>query len=334
MLELRGISVRFGDFAALDDVDLVLPTDATTVVLGPSGSGKTTLLRVVAGLQPPDQGTVLWNGTDVTPIEPHRRNFGLMFQDLALFPHRDVWGNVAFGLHIQGRSPAEIGPVVRAALNRVGLSGFEERSVGSLSGGEAQRVALARALAPEPELLMFDEPLGSLDRELRERLAEDLRVLLDDLAITAVYVTHDRHEALTLADHLVVMQGGRVVQAGVPGDVWDDPRDPFVARFLGMGVVVDVPIAHGRADLPWGSVEVPATPDGRRTVLIREPLVTIDASGPLRGAVKAVRFGGSAYRVTVAAADGTTIDIEHARRLSPGDEVRLAVPAEGIHIFD
>ncbi len=334
MLSIRGISVRFGDFEALGDVSLDLPAGATTAILGPSGSGKTTLLRVVAGLQAPDSGTVVWHGTDVTAFPPHRRNFGLMFQDFALFPHRDVWGNVAFGLHMRGDSPTAVAATVTGALQRVGLSGFEQRSVTSLSGGEAQRVALARALAPEPDLLMFDEPLGSLDRELRDRLVEDLHALLDGLDITAVYVTHDRHEALAIGDHLVVMRAGRVVQDGPPAAVWDHPADPFVARFLGIGEVLEVHVEEGHVRLPWGPIGVPGTAPGTRSALLRSDALAVDDNGPLTGEVTAVRFSGHTYRASVAAPDGSVLRVETARPLQSGEEIRLNIGPGGLHFFD
>ena len=205
MLAVDGVSVELGARRVLDDVHLTVATGEIVALLGPSGSGKTTLLRVIAGLLPPDEGHIRWDGEDVTRVPTHLRRFGLVFQDQQLFPHRNVAANVGFGLRVAGRPKAEVRERVEALLELVGLHGFGGRSVAALSGGEAQRVALARALAPEPRLLLLDEPLGALDRELHDRLAVDLRRLLHTVGITGVHVTHDHDEASTVADRVVTM---------------------------------------------------------------------------------------------------------------------------------
>ena len=205
MLEVAGVRVRFGDRWVLDGVDLTVGTGEIVALLGASGSGKSTLLRVIAGLLPPDEGRVRWDDEDLAAVPPHRRRFGLVFQDHQLFPHRDVAGNVGFGLAVAGRPKAEIRQRTAELLHLVGLDGFERRSVTALSGGEAQRVALARALAPRPRLLLLDEPLGALDRELHDRLALDLRRLLQDLGTAGLHVTHDRDEAAAVADRVVTV---------------------------------------------------------------------------------------------------------------------------------
>ena len=237
MLRLENVSVRFGARGrarpAVDAVDLEVAERETVCVLGPSGSGKSTLLRVVAGLQTPDSGRVLLGGRDQAGVPPHRRGVGLMFQDHQLFPQYDVAGNVAFGLRMHG-TPRDVRQrTVAELLELVGLPGAERRAVTALSGGEQQRVALARALAPRPRLLMLDEPLGALDRGLRERLVVDLRRLFTRLGTTVLAVTHDQQEAFALADRVVVMREGRIVQTGTPLEVWRHPASEFVARFLG-----------------------------------------------------------------------------------------------------
>ena len=206
MLEVDGVTVRFGDRVVLDEVGLTVGAGEVVGLLGPSGSGKSTLLRVIAGLLVPDHGRVAWDGEDLRTVPTHRRRFGLVFQDHQLFPHRDVARNVGFGLSVAGRPQAEIRRRVTELLDLVGLPGFERRGVASLSGGEAQRVALARALAPSPRLLLLDEPLGALDRELHDRLALDLRRLLKELGIAGLHVTHDRDEAGTVADRVVSLE--------------------------------------------------------------------------------------------------------------------------------
>jgi len=237
MLLVQDVSVRLDETRALDGAELGVAAGEVMSVLGPSGSGKTTLLRVIAGLQVPDHGRVVLDGVDLAAIPPHRRGIGLVFQDHALFPHRDVFGNVAFGMRMRGAAPAATAARVDDLLGLVGLGGFGHRSVGSLSGGERQRVALARALAPKPRVLLLDEPLGSLDRRLRDRLLEDLEALFDELALTAVYVTHDQTEAFSLGDRVAVMRDGRVVQTAAPDELWAHPVDADVARFLGLGNV-------------------------------------------------------------------------------------------------
>jgi thiamine transport system ATP-binding protein len=239
VLEARGLTVRHGDLVALAGVDLDVAPHEIVSVLGPSGSGKTTLLRAVAGLAPLTAGRVRRDGVDVTATPPHRRDLGLMFQDHALFPHRDVLGNVAFGLRMRRMAKAEATRRAQEALTLVGLEGFGARSVRELSGGEQQRVALARALAPAPRLLMLDEPFGALDRALRERLVEELRELFSRLALSVLVVTHDQDEAFGLGDRVAVMHEGRIEQVGTPTEVWRRPASATVARFLGWNVLSD-----------------------------------------------------------------------------------------------
>lgn len=264
MLKLDEVTVRFARRAALDAVDLEVAEHRTVCVLGPSGSGKSTLLRVVAGLQPPDSGRVLLGGADQAGVPVHKRGLGLMFQDHQLFPQRDVAGNVAFGLRMRGASREEQDRRVGELLDLVGLPGAGGRAVAALSGGEQQRVALARALAPSPRLLMLDEPLGQLDRTLRERLVLELRSLFGRLGTTVLAVTHDQGEAFALADRVVVMRDGRIAQAGTPLEVWRRPASEFVARFLGFENVVPATVAGEVADTPGGRCRSRRTPLGAR----------------------------------------------------------------------
>jgi thiamine transport system ATP-binding protein len=247
VLHIESLGVRFDGESALDDASLDVSRGEIVTVLGPSGSGKTTLLRVVAGLQPPDHGRVLLDGEDLAEIPPHRRGIGLVFQDHALFPHRDVFGNVSFGLRMRGDSPEAIAARTTELLELVGLVGLERRTMGTLSGGEQQRVALARALAPEPRVLLLDEPLGSLDRRLRDRLLDDLGRIFEELGSTAIYVTHDQTEAFTLADRVAVMRAGRVVQFATPDELWAHPHDADTARFLGLANVEGVEVIRPEA---------------------------------------------------------------------------------------
>lgn len=233
MLTLHHVSKRYREFA-LQAISFEVAAGETVALLGPSGSGKSTLLNLVAGLDAPDSGQILWDEQELAGVPPHRRNFGLMFQDYALFPHRDVSGNVAFGLEMQDWPKEDVAKRVAEMLKLVGLPDFGPRPVERLSGGEQQRVALARALAPRPRLLMLDEPFGALDRGLRERLLAELAGILDASGQTSLYVTHDQEEAFAIADRIVLLQAGRVAQIGAPEELYRQPASEFVARFLGL----------------------------------------------------------------------------------------------------
>ena len=236
-LALDRIGVVIEGRPILDDVSLDVAAGERLALLGPSGSGKSTALRVAAGLQRPTAGRVVLDGADVTALPPHRRGVGLVFQDAALFPHRDVAGNVGFGPRVAHVPREERDARVAEALELVGLAGTERRDVTTLSGGEAQRVALARALAPGPEVLLLDEPLGALDGPLRQRLQDDLRDLFERLSLTVVHVTHDVGEAFALGDRVAVLREGRIAQVATPEELWARPADDWVARFLGMANV-------------------------------------------------------------------------------------------------
>lgn len=230
---VRGANKHFGDFAALDNVDFVVPKGSLTSLLGPSGSGKSTLLRAIAGLDNPDTGTVVINGRDVTNVPPQLRGIGFVFQHYAAFKHLTVRDNVAFGLKIRKKSKAEIKDKVDNLLEVVGLAGFQGRYPNQLSGGQRQRMALARALAVDPEVLLLDEPFGALDAKVREDLRAWLRRLHDEVHVTTVLVTHDQSEALDISDRIAVLNKGRIEQVGSPSDVYDSPANAFVMSFLG-----------------------------------------------------------------------------------------------------
>ncbi|MCI3277776.1 ABC transporter ATP-binding protein [Streptomyces cylindrosporus] len=320
LLSLQDATVRFGGRAVLDAVGLDVAEHEVVCVLGPSGSGKSTLLRAVAGLQSLSGGRVLLDGRDQTGVPAHRREVGLMFQDHQLFPQRDVGGNVAFGLRMHGASKTQQGERVGELLELVGLPGAARRAVASLSGGEQQRVALARALAPSPRLLMLDEPLGQLDRSLRERLVVELRELFGQLGTTVLAVTHDQGEAFALADRVVVMRDGRIAQSGTPLDVWQRPADEFVARFLGFDNVVEGTVTAEAADTPWGKVPVPeGAPQGPRTLLVRPAGVRlVPADEGLRCTVAARTFRGTHVAVHLQPEDAPRLEAACALREAPG----------------
>ncbi|MFV0127522.1 ABC transporter ATP-binding protein [Streptomyces sp. HMX112] len=339
MLVLDGVTVRFGGRTALDAVDLTVADHRIVCVLGPSGSGKSTLLRVVAGLQRADAGRVLLDGADQAGVPVHRRGVGLMFQDHQLFPQRDVAGNVAFGLRMRGASGREQAARVAELLDLVGLPGAGRRAVAALSGGEQQRVALARALAPSPRLLMLDEPLGQLDRGLRERLVVELRQLFGRLGTTVLAVTHDQGEAFALADRVVVMRDGRVAQAGTPLEVWQRPADEFVARFLGFDNVVAATVGGEAADTVWGKVPVPAgSPQGARRVLVRAGGVRLgDPAEGLRCVVEGRTFRGSHVAVRLRPeGDAPALEAECGLRDAPeeGAVVGAVFTAEEVVVLD
>ncbi|MER6673630.1 ABC transporter ATP-binding protein [Streptomyces sp. NPDC000983] len=337
LLSLENATVRFGGRAVLDAVDLSVAEHEVVCVLGPSGSGKSTLLRAVAGLQPLDAGRVSLDGHDQSGVPAHRRGVGLMFQDHQLFPQRDVGGNVAFGLRMHGASKRQQADRVAELLELVGLPGAARRAVAALSGGEQQRVALARALAPRPRLLMLDEPLGQLDRSLRERLVIELRELFGELGTTVLAVTHDQGEAFALADRVVVMRDGRIAQTGTPLEVWQRPADAFVARFLGFDNVVPATVAGQAAATPWGKLPVPdGTAEGTRTLLVRPAGVRLtDVDRGLRCTVAARTFKGTHVAVHLQPEDAPRLEAACALRSAPevGDEVGVEFDADEIVVL-
>lgn len=322
MLTVSDLSVRFGSATALDDVSITVGRGEIVAVLGPSGSGKTTLLRSIAGLEPLVAGRVEWDGRDLTEVAAHRREFGLMFQDHALFSHHDVQGNVAFGLrmHARGHSRTEIAARCHEMLELVGLTGYDHRRVDQLSGGEQQRVALARALAPSPRLLMLDEPLASVDRERREHLAVELQGIIHSTKTATLLVTHDLDEAFTLADSIVVLDRGRVMQSGPAGDAWRAPTSVTVARFLGVATELQVPTTHGRAQTPWG--EVPAPGLDKVWLGFRPADIRVDPRGRVTGTILATWFRRDHYLVQLDTPLGR-ITAMSPQRIAIGDRVSI-----------
>lgn len=334
LLAVEQATVRFGAVAAVDHVDLAVPEGEVMAVLGPSGSGKSTLLRAVAGLQPLDEGRVVLAGRSLDGVPPHRRGLGLMFQDHALFPHRDVAANIAFGLRMAGWSADRIRARVAELLDLVDLAGYEHRRISTLSGGEQQRVALARSLAPSPRLLLLDEPLGALDRPLRERLVGDLRRIAIDLGLTVVAVTHDHDEAFALADRVALMDRGAVLQVGPPAAVWQQPTSRRVAEVLGLPNLLTATVRGGRAAGPWGSVPV-AGPDGAVTLHLPRQALRVDDAGPIEGVAGAATFRGDSTELRVELAGGAALDLLVAPPApSPGTVLRLAVDPAAIVRLD
>lgn len=306
MLEIIDIHKTYAGEPLLRGVSFHVDRGETVCLLGPSGSGKSTLLRIIAGLEVPERGRVYWQGEDITHRPPHLRRMGLVFQEYALFPHLSVAENVAFGLRMQGWPPTARRERVRQVLEQVRLSGFETRRVMELSGGEQQRVALARALAPRPHVLMFDEPLGSLDRALREELLEDLRRLLRSSDVAAIYVTHDQEEAAAIADRILILHEGKIVRSGPPAQLWEDPGDLWVARFLGVGNILFGRWRAG-ADRPFIETDQGVFPlvcshphtDGEAIAAILRPtkVEAVDGAGDFRVRVVDLVFQQERFKV-------------------------------------
>jgi spermidine/putrescine ABC transporter ATP-binding subunit len=244
-LELENLNKSFGKTIALEDFALNIKTGEFVSFLGPSGCGKTTALRVIAGLVKPDRGTVRMNGEDVTDVPPRLRKLGMVFQNYALFPHMNVFENLAFGLRVEKMDGATIRKKVEEALATVKLSGLEERFPQQISGGQQQRVALARALVKNPEILLMDEPLSNLDAKLRQQMRNEIRLIQRKLDITAIFVTHDQEEAISMSDRVVIMRQGRIVQVGTPIEIYEEPRDIFVADFIGKTNILEGGIETG-----------------------------------------------------------------------------------------
>ena len=336
MLRVRGAVVRFDGHCALEHVDVQLEAGETLAILGPSGSGKTTLLRVIAGLQALDAGTVSWGDTDLTNAPAHVRDFGLMFQEYALFPHRDVRGNVEFGMRMHGVDAATRANRVDEVLELVGLQDFATRRVSSLSGGEQQRVALARALAVEPRLLMLDEPLGALDRMWRTQLRDDIRRLLREQRIPSIWVTHDHEEAFAIGSTIAIMRDGRVVQSGTPEEVWRRPVDAWTARFLGFGPSTTATLDHGVARTAWGDLPAPANgASGAGVIVLRPDAAVLEERGSIGGVVQDVIFEGALVSVRIRLNGDARVDVRlPVSAAAPiGTAVRLRVDGDGVLVY-
>ena len=334
MLALRDVTVRYGATTAVEGVDVDLAGDETLALLGPSGCGKSTLLRAIAGLEPLARGAITWAGDDLAGVLPHERRFGLMFQEYALFPHHDVTRNVEFGLRMANVRKERRRARVAEVLDLVGLRGFERRRVAQLSGGEQQRVALARTLAPDPRLLMLDEPLGALDRALREHLVGELRDLLAAARVPAIYVTHDHDEAFTVADRVAVMHAGRIVQVDAPAALWRRPADPWVAQFLGFGPTVDADVVDGFVRTPWGDVRTDAAA-GPAIVVLRPGALIAAEGGPVAGLVRSRRFAGERVALTVDVDGAPAVEVGLAPSSAPPDgaTVSLALDLDAVLIY-
>jgi spermidine/putrescine transport system ATP-binding protein len=329
MLEVHHIFKAYESRPLLNDISFQVDTGETVCLLGASGSGKSTLLRIIAGLEEADSGFVAFDGIDLVSTPAHRRDFGLVFQDYALFPHLNVSENVAFGLKMRRLPTDEIVQRVVNSLELVNLSGFGQRRVTDLSGGEQQRVALARALATRPRLLMFDEPLGALDRTLREDLLNELRSILRQTNIPAIYVTHDQEEAFAIADRVLILYNGKIVREGAPADVWANPHSAFVAGFLGLGTIIQGKhIDKSKVETDRGTFTVDCEhkhSKGQNVPLLARPLGDEAHAEPnvIQGIVKDVIFQQERFKVTLE--NGLYVYLPKAPRVGEKIEVRVKV---------
>jgi len=343
MLSIRDIHKQYEGKPLLRGISFEAAPGETVCLLGPSGSGKSTLLRIISGLEEAESGQVWWDGVDLARVPVHLRRFGLMFQDYALFPHRSVFQNVAFGLRMQGMRKPVIEAQVHEALVRVNMSDFSNRRVTDLSGGEQQRVALARALAPRPRLLMLDEPLGALDRTLREQLGQFLRDVLHQTGIPAIYVTHDQEEAFAIADRLVLLNQGRVEQDGPPHQVYNRPATAWTARFLGLTNLLDgYVIAQAPMRVSTALGDFVSTDKGEHlpqigaavTLLLRpggiQPGIPKTPENRLEGFVEDVIFRGEGYGVRLLCAGNLSFTFHLEAPLPVGQTANFSIDSESI----
>ena len=345
-IEIRGVSRNFGEFAALKDVSLLVETGELVALLGPSGSGKTTLLRIIAGLEYPTAGTILFHGEDAIRRDARSRQVGFVFQHYALFRHMTVYENIAFGLRVRPRalrpSKADIEARVMELLKLVQLEGLAQRFPSQLSGGQRQRVALARALAVEPKVLLLDEPFGALDARVRQELRSWLRRLHDELHITSVFVTHDQEEALEVADRVVVMNKGQIEQVGSPEDVYENPANPFVMNFLGSVNLFHARVHDGEVHIGPSTAPVTAAQDAATIGYVRPHELDIrrqQNGGPtIEAVIKHIHAVGPTVRIELARRDnGELMEAELTRErfaelaLKAGEEVH--VKARKLQVF-
>jgi ABC-type Fe3+/spermidine/putrescine transport system ATPase subunit len=329
MLEVQHIFKTYEGKPLLNDISFTVDTGETVCLLGASGSGKSTLLRIIAGLEDADGGFVLFNGVGLTSTPAHLRDFGLVFQDYALFPHLNVSENVAFGLKMRRLPQNHIDERVASALEMVNLSVFGERRVTDLSGGEQQRVALARALATRPRLLMFDEPLGALDRALREDLLHELRTILHQTKIPAIYVTHDQEEAFTIADRVLILHDGVILREGTPAEVWANPRSAFVARFLGLGNVMDAVVISEDGEVKSNTSIFRVQCAGKyskgdKVHILARPLPAANEPNVIQGIVTDVIFQQDRFKVTL----GNGLYVYLPNSVNVGEKIQVPVKVE------
>lgn len=339
IIELRHISKVYSDngFKAVDDFNLEVKRGEFVTFLGPSGCGKTTTLRMIAGFEMPTSGEILLNGEDISQLPANKRPINTVFQRYALFPHMNIYDNIAFGLKLKKLPKEEIRKKVKRVLDIVDLEGFENRKISTLSGGQQQRIAIARALVNEPEILMLDEPLGALDLKMRQEMQLELKHMHDELGITFIYVTHDQEEALTMSDKIVVLSEGRIQQIGTPEDIYNEPQNAFVADFIGeSNIFKGIMTGHMKVRFCGGEfIGMDDVPEGTLVDVVVRPedvIITKPEDGVVEGEVVSVIFKGMHYEVTVESGKYEMV-IRTTKCYSVGERIGMKLEPDGIHIM-
>ncbi|MBP7427372.1 MAG: ABC transporter ATP-binding protein, partial [Lachnospira sp.] len=339
IIELRHISKVYSDngFKAVDDFNLEVKRGEFVTFLGPSGCGKTTTLRMIAGFEMPTSGEILLNGEDISQLPANKRPINTVFQRYALFPHMNIYDNIAFGLKLKKLPKEEIRKKVKRVLDIVDLEGFENRKISTLSGGQQQRIAIARALVNEPEILMLDEPLGALDLKMRQEMQIELKHMHDELGITFIYVTHDQEEALTMSDKIVVLSEGRIQQIGTHEDIYNEPQNAFVADFIGeSNIFKGIMTGHMKVRFCGGEfIGMDDVPEGTLVDVVVRPedvIITKPEDGIIEGEVVSVIFKGMHYEVTVESGKYEMV-IRTTKCYSVGERIGMKLEPDGIHIM-
>lgn len=338
IIELRNIKKVFDDTAVVEDFNLTVRRGEFVTFLGPSGCGKTTTLRMIAGFEFPTEGEILLNGEDISHLPPNLRPINTVFQRYALFPHLNVYDNVAFGLNLKKLPKNVIREKVEKVLEVVDLEGFEKRKISTLSGGQQQRIAIARAIVNEPDILLLDEPLGALDLKMRKEMQLELKSMHERLGITFIYVTHDQEEALTMSDKVVVMSDGMIQQTGTPEEIYNEPENAFVADFIGESNIFEGKMAASMT-VGFCGAQFPCVDnvpkDTRVDVVVRpeDVIITRPGDGQIRGVVDSAVFKGMYYEITAILSDDNEVVIQSTRNARVGEEIGMRIDPDSIHVM-
>ena len=337
VIELENVTKSFGDNVILKDFDFKVKKDEFLTILGPSGCGKTTILRLIGGFEEPDEGKILFNGEDITNKEPYERKINTVFQKYALFPHMNVYNNIAFGLNIKKMDKKIIKEKVREVLKLVNLVGFENREIESLSGGQQQRIAIARALVNEPEVLLLDEPLGALDLKLRQAMQIELKRIQKSVGITFIYVTHDQEEALSMSDTVVVLNNGEIQQMDSPLNIYNEPKNAFVADFIGESNIIKAKMLSD-FKVRFLDYDFPCVDKGFKDmedveVVVRpEDVLLVDENYQIEGTVTSLVFKGVHYEMTVDV-DGYSMLVQSTEKREVGEKTGIIIKPDLIHVM-